>query len=304
MCGRYSRLNMFVEISLPTSLRTLAVASAILVASLVLKRLLASKVQKKNSRYEMLPPFVTTGIIDGIKILTSEIVPIAILERYRKYGYKYFQLHVPQNKMVFVTSDFEVCKDILYDRSAQQAPLYMDYKMMHDGGNDIFTSDGTFWKHSRKGIAPAFSSTHICRMNEVVLELTEKFIHEKLNIFAKTGESFDVFKELLNLTASAICKAAFEYDITDNEKLTYFNDMTVVLNEIRMARIPLRWHFGSFIPAVQQGRQAGRNIIRFGMHILDSYKKLQKPTKGTAISHIVNNPNYKTDKVRMRLSRL
>eukprot|EP01083_Nonionella_stella_P126830 384137_1 len=134
-----------------------------------------------------------------------------MLELSRKFGYKSFQVHLP-SATVFYTADFEVCKEFLHDRSAVKSGFYKFYRMLHDGGDDIFTSEGPFWMHSRKGMAPAFTSAHIRRMNEVVVERVKHFIDERLDTFASTGQSFDIGPEMLNLTLSIICKAAFEYD--------------------------------------------------------------------------------------------
>ena len=51
-------------------------------------------------------------------------------------------------------------------------------------------------------------------MNQVALEITEKWIQEVLIPCTERGESFDVSKEMISITLEAICKTAFEYDIT------------------------------------------------------------------------------------------
>jgi len=274
-----------------TSLQAIVVASAILTASFMLKWL-TRKVQNDN------PPFITTGAMHGIRIMTSAEKPFphVLLELSRKFGYKSFYLHLPFVK-VFFTADFEICKEFLYDRSAVKSGFYKSYKMLHDGGDDIFTSEGPFWMHSRKGMAPAFTSAHIHRMNEVVVEKVKDFIDKRLDYFASNGHSFDIGPELLNLTLSIICKAAFEYDIMHGEE-SYLIEEFHSLEEIKKARVPFRWRFGRFIPAVRRGREAGKNILEFGKHILDSYKKLDNPKKGTVIDLILNNTKYKNDKER------
>lgn len=292
---------MFAEIfQSTTSLQTLVASLAILMASLLFKWL--TKVQNRNSRYDN-PPFLTTGALHGLRIFYSKERPFTetLLELSRKFGYKSFQVQLPHIN-AFFTADFDVCKEILYDRSALKADVYKYYKILHDGGDDIFTSEGSFWRHSRKGMAPAFTSAHIRRMNETVVERVEDFIDKRLNTFARTGESFDIGNELVSLTLSIICKAAFDYEITHEEESYFLEEIEIGLDEIEKGRIPFRWRLGNFITSVRRAREAGRNNLNFAERILDSYRKCDHPKKGTVIDLIANNPNYKTDKVWTRYS--
>ena len=63
--------------------------------------------------------------------------------------------------MFVITGDHEVCRKVLSHRSSPKTRGVETLKILHDGGDDLFTSEGAFWRHSRKGIAPAFSSNHL-----------------------------------------------------------------------------------------------------------------------------------------------
>ena len=56
-------------------------------------------------------------------------------------------------------------------------------------------------------------------MSQVVIEQIEHLILNKLRDFARTGEAFDIDKEMTGLTLSIICKGAFDYVISEKEKL-------------------------------------------------------------------------------------
>lgn len=121
--------------------------------------------------------------------------------------------------MCFYSRDIEVCKQVLTDRSATKSEQYKKYRLGHDGGDDIFTSDGLFWKHSRRAMSHAFSAEHVRRMNQVVIEKTEDLINEKLDhLAASTNGSFDLCNEMMSLTLSVLCKASFDYNITKDEQ--------------------------------------------------------------------------------------
>ena len=71
-----------------------------------------------------------------------------------------------------------------------------------------------------KSMSPAFSSSrHLKRMTETVKSKTEDFIQNALKPLIEKGESLEILcKELIHLTLAFICEAAFEYDISDDEK--------------------------------------------------------------------------------------
>mmetsp|Transcript_2665 Transcript_2665/g.3561 ORF Transcript_2665/g.3561 Transcript_2665/m.3561 type:complete len:490 (+) Transcript_2665:208-1677(+) len=264
---------------------------------LIVKKIKARKTNGGSAHVS--PPYATNGMLDGIKTFSGadKPLPIGLLDLARKAGNN-FQIHLPTTRMTFFSADINVVKEVLNDRDALKSDRYHAFRLMHDGGDDIFTSDGMYWKHSRKGMAPAFSSNHIRRMNEVVVEKTEEFIQSRLNDFVKSGESFDLCDEMMSLTLVIICKAAFEYEMSSNEQEYFVHELELALTEVQKASIPFRWRLGSFIPTVQRARQAGKNVLALATNILETYKKLENPTKGTAIDCIVNNPNYKSDRER------
>jgi len=73
----------------------------------------------------------------------------------------------------------------------------------------------------------------------------------------------------------------------------------IVVKEVRCGMaVPLRWKFGAFIPNVRRARKSGKSLLALGMKILESYRQLKSPIKGTVVDLIANNENYKTDKER------
>ena len=250
--------------------------------------------------YVELPyPKKNSGYIDTIKSLTSKDLPYNLLDWAKDIPGSTYQLRVPllPYPMFVVTGDHEVCRKVLSDRSSPKTRGVETLRILHDGGDDLFTSEGTFWKHSRKGIAPAFSSNNVKNMNHIAIKKTEEFT-KKLNELSMSGESFDVGHEMLHLTLSIISEAAYQYPISLNERIMFLEELDIVFTESRKGRIPLRWKFGSYIPEVRRAREGGKKLVAFALKILAAYRQLESPLKGTVIDLIACNKNYKDDKER------
>ena len=196
-----------------------------------------------------------------------------------------------------MTGDLDLCREVLTNKLSKKTKGHEMIRLLHNGGEDIFTSNSAFWNHSRKHVAPAFSSNHVKRMNKVVIKETLKLI-KRLDVLADEKESFDIGEEMIHLTLCVISDAAFEYPITLEERNLLLEEVDIVLQETRKSRIPFRWRFGAFIPEVKRAREGGRKLEAFGLKILDEYRKLPSPQKGTVIDLIANNKEYKNDKER------
>ena len=134
-------------------------------------------------------------------------------------------------------------------------------------------------------------------MNQVALEMTEKWIQDVLIPCTEKGESFDLSKEMISITLEAICKTAFEYDITDQEKEDFVYNLELHFKEFLTKSInnPLRKYMGSWLPARRKALEAAKANETFAKKIIDHYRTKPNPIKGTIIDCLVNNPCYKND---------
>jgi cytochrome P450 len=271
-----------------------------LVLAFFLVRILKSKKDPNNSNNSIItPPVVKLGMIETTKSVSGANLAPFLLKCARGIKSSTYRLNTPRLKMLIVSGDIDVCKKMLQDSTCVKSNGLKTFKLIHNGGDDILTSSGAFWKHSRKGIAAAFSSNHIKRMNEVVIQKTEEFVRQKLDTIAGSGKAFDVGEEMIDLTLSIVCDAAFEYQMTPQDKELFLTELGITMQEARMGMIPLRWKIGQFfIPAVNQAREGGERLVSLGYKILESYRNLHSPTKGTVIDRIVNNKQYKDDRER------
>lgn len=245
------------------------------------------------------PPFPPNlSFLQTSKAFSSPQVPNYLLQWFKDLG-TIFQLNMPLTPfpMFVLVGDPDVSRQILNDRKSLKTKAIKNIAIVHDFGDDILTSEGLFWKHSRKNIAVAFSSNHIKRMNSVVLDKVKEFTM-KLDEMVEKGESFDVGDEMLHLTLSVISEAAFQYTISFEERCMVLEEFDIIFREYRRALIPFRWKLGFLFPEYRRARQGGKKFVDFGMKLLNSYRKLEKPVKGTVIDLIACNENYKSDKER------
>jgi cytochrome P450 len=253
---------------------------------------------KHQKEFGKLPLLKNINYYETVKALSSKELPYKFLQWSKETG-DTFEMKIPFSPypMFVVSGELNLCRKILTDKTSERHFGLDVFKIIHDGGDDILTSEGSYWKHSRKFIAPAFASKHIKRMNGVSTQRTESLI-KKLDMIVEKGESLDICDEFLHLTLSIIGEAAFEYELSLEDRNMFLSELHIVFTEARKGRMPLRWKFGAFIPDVRRAREGGKTLLAFGLKILESYRQLESPQKGTVIDCIANNQHYKNDKER------
>ncbi len=220
-----------------------------------------------------------------------------LLKWWRRTG-NIFQLRVPFSAMYVIACDPYLARRVLNDKTSKKLEGLESMQLFHDGGDDIFTSENEFWRYSRKGMAPAFSSTHVKRMKDIVASKVENFKRDTLNNYVESGESFDAGLEMMHLTLSVICSVAFEYEMSYEERNQFLRAFHITREEITKWRSPLALKFRSFIPSMAKSNAAGRELVALALKILESYRQLKSPIQGTVIDLIAKNQNYKSDRER------
>jgi len=187
--------------------------------------------QKKSK----LPPFAPSeihpgeeaGWIETIVGLIGPRAPYFVYDGFKRLpkGYPWIMQGNFPNKSPsgfgYVVADLDIAKKVLQSPKAKKSIMYEGVDNLTCGYSNIFTSNGHRWKHSRKGIAPAFSTNHIKRMVRICAEQLDIFIKSTLDKCADEGKPFNVGKEMVCLTLSIISEAAFEYHMT-REEMTEF----------------------------------------------------------------------------------
>jgi len=247
---------------------------------------------KKDQCKKISPPVAPFGILECIRNMTSDQNPWFVLKIKKTMGNNIDTFMLPLPRRPIITGDYLLAREILTDPLTTKPRSYREFEPL--GIGTIFTRNGPFWHARRRGSAPAFSNRHIRRMNQVALETTEKWIRNVVLPCAREGRSFDVGKEMISITFEAICKTAFEYEISDSEKEKFVENLNLVCKEFlaKSTINPLRKYMGRIIPGRRRALQAARDNHTFAKKIIAQYKAKPNPVKGTIIYHIVNNPCY------------
>ena len=122
-------------------------------------------------------------------------------------------------------------------------------------GPSIFSqTDTEIWKPIRKGVAPAFSSAHVDRMNRVSLEQAKSWMKKRLDYFVNSGDSFDPGIELVSFTIGVICEAAFEFKPTAEEVERFLEELHIWVDEFAMKCVfnPFRKYFHFLLPEAKR----------------------------------------------------
>ena len=257
--------------------------------------------RKGNNKY---PPLSPTGILETIQSLSGNDYPWFMLRTSKALNSSIFRIPLPiiGSPMTIVAGDLNTVRQVLTDEKTIKPPaLYQKLDIINGSGvSSMFTSNGQPWHGRRKSVAPAFSSNHVRRMNRVALEKTELWIQERLRPMMEEGKSFDVAKEMIDVILAAVCETAFEYMMSDDEKEVFLSSLDLALKEFLFKSTvnPFRQWFGLFFPDRRRALAAAKELRNISFKIVNAYRKLESPVKGTIINQIMTAAVYKNDEER------
>ena len=203
--------------------------------------------------------------------------------------------------MFVIVGDGKLAREILTDPLTTKTPTYKAIAGIMKGISTIFTSKGgSYWHSRQKAVSPAFASNLVKRMNNIASQKINEWIETKLETCAKNDEAFDIGKEMINLTLGVISEAAFEYEMSEDEKNLFLLELRLCCQEFTRKTIlnPLRKPFGLFIKERRRAHVAADRLEMLALKILDSYKNCDNPSKDTIIDRIMKNDAYRNDNER------
>jgi len=277
---------------------------ATLVAAAIAYLLLRVYNKRDTSKY---PPVAPSGMWETVAALSGDDFPWFLLETAEKLDTRNFRLPLPLlgppmgPPMVVVVGDPALAREILDSKdSTKPASMYKSFDGITMGIASVFTTNGPFWHSRRKGIAPAFAKNQVDRMNKVALETADQWIEEKLKHNPEGCFTFDIGDEMINVLLISISKTAFEFEISQSEIDMFKFELELMLKEFlyKSSINPLRGIFEFFLKDRRRAHVASKRTHEFCLRIMQSYRTLQNPTKGTIIDLIMTNPCYKDDDER------
>eukprot|EP00979_Chaetoceros_neogracilis_P008933 scaffold2006_cov283-Chaetoceros_neogracile.AAC.17 len=253
----------------------------------------------RTSKSKKFPPMAPGGLIETINILSSNNCPWWLLQTAKDLDSSIFRmnLYLPRIPMVLQVGDPSIAKEIMIDPLTTRPSTYSVFDSVTMGKASIFTSNGKYWHDRRKGMAPAFSSRHVKRMNAVALKKVDEWIQTTLTKMVEEGQAFDVGKEMIGITLDSIIQTAFEYTMTEDEKILYFHELDLCLKEFmeKSAINPFRQLVGLLIADRRRAFVAGKMVSSLSLKMIQSYHGLETRTKGTIIDCIMNNQSYENN---------
>jgi cytochrome P450 len=249
------------------------------------------------------PPMCKAGMIKTAMILGGPEAPWFVLNTAREIKSYVYRINLHQLfgcPMFVIVGEPKVAREIYLD------PLTSKPEIIYSPFNGVtlkpsmFTQNGSPWHSRRKGMAPAFSSKHVRRMNKVASDKVHEWIEARLDTFIENDEAFDVGKEMIGITLSTISEAAFEYEMSDHEKETLVEELELCLAEFceKSCLNPLRKFYGLFIKERRRAHIAAARVQTLSLNIIKAYKNLKTPIKDTVIDRIMNNNAYANDDER------
>jgi len=248
------------------------------------------------------PPMVSTGMFETMNACSGSKLPWFLLDEAKSCGSVYrLNLPIPGTPMVVVTSSANLAREFLNDPlTTRPRQIYGSLDLVTGNTKSLFTTEGKCWHSRRKGVASAFSSKHVKRMNAVAVEKAEDWIKNKLVPMFEKGEAFDVGKEMIGITLDAIAETAFEYTLSEDEKSMFLHELELCLREFAEKSFanPFRGLVGLLLPERRRAFVGGKRLQALGLKILLHYRRQVHPTKDTIIDLVANNDAYENDEER------
>jgi cytochrome P450 len=251
---------------------------------------------KRRRRHKMLygnntfPPYARAGTMKTISAMISNSKsPWFFKQCSDEIKSSVFRLRLPFVKapMLVAVGDLVTVKEILQDPGTIKTESHFtSIGSVAGGGPNIVTSEGPQWKRSRKAVSPAFMKKHLDRMHHICREETEDWINNKLKRFVDKDKDFDIGKEMMRLTLSILCKAAFDYEMDPKENSAIAAELAIVSKEFGFDEMnrPMRVRFGILSSSTRRARLARTRMLDFGKKVLYSYRKKRKAENSTAVS--------------------
>ena len=108
---------------------------------------------------------------------------------------------------------------------------------------------------------------------------------------------------MVKLTFRVICKAAFEYDCTDEEFHTFGKDLKTVMPEMEAGRLfPLRQYLWFLSPKARKAYASAKSLREFGQRVLDNYRSMpqeERSKSNTLIKLIHESEGFGSDEQRV-----
>ncbi len=255
-------------------------------------------------------PLGFKNLRDFILNVNDPDAPQILLDKARQLKAPIMRIPLPFTKsQLFIVNDCNIARKILADPQSTKWKVTMKILIDTTGGDNIVTEEGHRWKHVRKSTMTAFSSQNVKKMVNTINIIMKGWMNDSLQPAVSTGEGMDILDEMIKITASVIAEAAFDYHLSDEERVkfitnlrTCFFEMAVKGSQSFIRSIP---YLRCLSSGIRQGKRASDALYKHCDMMLRSYRakvtedpSLRKPHK--LIDMLMNDMEYANEEERIR----
>ncbi|MCZ7567118.1 MAG: cytochrome P450 [Ardenticatenaceae bacterium] len=139
-------------------------------------------------------------------------------------------------------------------------------------GEGLLTSEGRFWLQQRRLAQPAFHRQRLASFATTMTDATARML-ERWQVYARSGEPFNVAAEMMRLTLEVVGGTLFSTDVT-GEAEAVGRALTVVIeyvNDLETRLFPLPPSIPT--PANRRYRAAQRTLDEVVRHVIDERRR-------------------------------
>ena len=268
--------------------------------------------QSENSISKYLPPIAPEGFSETVSLLLSDDGPSYLLHNLQRFGSIYRVNMIPGFHCVHC-GDGVAAKTLLKGEPYTNLPkatwLLQTLNPIFNNTPTILTTDGSVSMKRRQHIqktAFRFRAIHDMVEEECLPEIERWLgrLQSHCNRSSTNCVVLDVTKDISELTLRVLSRAAFGYDLSDEETERYIRNMDDATQEYvnRQALNPLRKLTSWMLPDARRARRAVLETRDLAMRIVDNYRRHKEKSskrKQIILDSIMTCDSYRNDEERL-----
>jgi cytochrome P450 len=243
-------------------------------------------------------------------VLAGKEAPMKLLKIRDKMGVPNYELPMPSFlPRFFIVTDYKSARTVLEHPTNSRKPKNIIYNDILKSTTcdkvNFISANGQRWKHVRKSTSTAFTPANIKKMVKAISIIVDTWIDDVLKPSIEKNKGINILEEMNKITATVICKIAFDYDISDKERNAFLDDLLTCWTEfgvnasdsIVKQLSSTKWMF----PGIRKGQRASKRMFNLCQKMLNEYRlKGENEKQPHKIIHMmIHDDEYKSDVERV-----
>lgn len=266
------------------------------------------KKSSNEAKQRALPPMYQGGFLHTLRNFFSKELHTFLLDLARTHS-KILRLPLgTPSKPFCMVADVTATRTILQDPTSQKwFPAYEAFDVAFGGPNFFSSESERYYKHTRRNHCISLGPQYAEQLSKDVQSSLNEWMDETFSSCSTDGGTvvLDIAHTILLLTTSAFGRAAFEYELSreDRDLMVESIELAYVEAFIKQQSNPLR----KFLPAVllpgkRRAQQATRDMHSVCLKMLQHYRARSDGAdkkKTTLLSFMVQDEAYGSDQERL-----